>query len=115
MANIIPTKVPSYAAKIVLDLYENREEIVESYKVTAKVVADRAEPFIDAIVDTFSEVKEQAGEMSDESWVVTGFSRLFTYVKSIPERLEIEGMELPQSIDLIAFALIMTGSADCSS
>jgi hypothetical protein len=70
---------------------------------------------IDAIVDTFSEVKEQAGEMSDESWVVTGFSRFFTYVKSIPERLEIEGIELPQSIDLIAFALIMTGSADCSS
>jgi hypothetical protein len=114
MVNIISGKSLSYAAKVVLDLYENREEIIESYKTSAKIVAERAEPLVDAAVDTFDVVKGKAEDLIDMSGIGTGFSRFFNPLKEISEKIEF-GMEyLPKPTDLLAFGLIVASGFGCS-
>jgi hypothetical protein len=113
MANIINAKSLSYAAKVVLDLYENREEIIESYKTSAKVVAERAEPLVEAAVDTFDDVKGKAEKLIDMSGIGTGFSRFFKPLSEIQEKLSLGMENLPKGTDLLAFGLIVASGFGC--
>jgi len=77
MAKIIDTAVPSYAAKVVIDLYRNRKEIVESYKATAKDVTD----FFEDTKDSAKKfIKEIAGSFPKSSILAFSFPALLGHL-----------------------------------
>ena len=92
MANffsILPVPVPllnSYVAKVVLDLYKNRETLIDAYETTLEnaskkleSAAKKFEPVVDAVADGFSFVVDNAMDLIGSGALGTGSRHLLTY------------------------------------
>ena len=96
MANfstIFPIPIPSsyaagYVAKVLIDLYRNRETLIDAYETTLEQasekieeVSENLEPAADAFIDVVSTVADFAKDLIRRGGLGTGRNHLLTWVK----------------------------------